>query len=53
MAVSLTCRKHPKYLAIHAPRSTTKHPRGCPGCIVIWNAVFCNSPWVFVQRERR
>lgn len=51
MSVSLTCRKHPKYLAIRPPRLTTKHPDGCPGCNLMWGAVQAAGPFVFVVRR--
>lgn len=59
MSVTLTCRKHPKYMATREPRSTTKHPNGCPGCHIIWTAVAGGSIFwtgkpiaqmVFIQR---
>lgn len=38
MAVSLVCKAHPTYKAIHEPRFTVKYPGGCPVCTAIWNA---------------
>lgn len=52
MAVSFTCRKHPKYLALYPPRRTTKHPDGCPGCNLIWGTKSARGNILFVQYVR-
>lgn len=51
MPVVLTCRLHPKYMAVMAPRNTSKHPDGCPGCNLIWGAVFGSGKVVYVIRR--
>lgn len=50
MALTLTCRFHPKYLAIRAPRKTTRFPNGCPGCNLIWGAVTASGGFVRIRR---
>lgn len=48
--ITIQCRKHPKYKAIHPPRQTTKHPLGCPGCCRMYSAVWNAGALLFVQR---